>query len=159
MIVIADTSPLNYLILIEQVDILKSLYGTVIIPPAVNEELLNPAAPARVREWAQFPPTWLEIQNPGAITLSFTAKLDPGEREAIALAHKHAGSLLVIDEVTGRQEAQHQGLKIIGTLGILRDAHLAGLLDLPEAIMQLRSTTFQASSSLLKTVLDSVQRH
>jgi hypothetical protein len=41
MIVVADTSPLNYLILIEQVKILEALYGQVIVPPAVQDELLS----------------------------------------------------------------------------------------------------------------------
>ena len=42
MVVIADTSPLNYLILIGHVDVLKELYGEVVIPRAVLVELRHP---------------------------------------------------------------------------------------------------------------------
>jgi predicted nucleic acid-binding protein len=35
MIVIADTGPLNYLVLIRDVDVLPSLYTRVIVPEAV----------------------------------------------------------------------------------------------------------------------------
>ena len=51
MIVIADTSPLNYLILIGEADVLQRLYGRVVIPAAVLRELQNPQAPAKVAEW------------------------------------------------------------------------------------------------------------
>ncbi len=51
MIVVADTAPLNYLILIEQVDLLRVLYGEVFIPEAVWHELSAPAAPASVAQW------------------------------------------------------------------------------------------------------------
>jgi predicted nucleic acid-binding protein len=39
MIVAADTSPLNYLILINEIEMLPKLYGTVIVPPSVRDEL------------------------------------------------------------------------------------------------------------------------
>jgi predicted nucleic acid-binding protein len=51
MIVDADTSPINYLILIEEINILTKIYGRVIIPSAVREELLRPSAPEAVRSW------------------------------------------------------------------------------------------------------------
>ena len=52
-VVVADTSPLNYLALIEPIDILPRLYGTVVIPQEVLSELTSPAAPREVREWAR----------------------------------------------------------------------------------------------------------
>ena len=45
MIVVADTSPINYLILIEEIDILTKMYGRVVIPHTVYEELLRGSAP------------------------------------------------------------------------------------------------------------------
>jgi predicted nucleic acid-binding protein len=51
MIVVADTSPINYLLLIKEIDILPKMYGKVVIPRAVNEELLRPVAPEIVRAW------------------------------------------------------------------------------------------------------------
>lgn len=64
MIVVADTTPLNYLILIDQIDILEALYGRILVPHAVQEEMLDPNAPPNVRAWAKDPPHWLEILSP-----------------------------------------------------------------------------------------------
>jgi predicted nucleic acid-binding protein len=51
MIVVADTSPINYLLLIKEIDILPKMYGKVVIPRAVHEELLRPVAPEIVQAW------------------------------------------------------------------------------------------------------------
>jgi len=63
LIVIADTTPLHYLILIEHADALHTLYGRVIIPESVVRELRHPSAPAPVRGWMMKPPTWLKYKN------------------------------------------------------------------------------------------------
>jgi predicted nucleic acid-binding protein len=54
-LIVADTSPLYYLLLIDHIDLLPRLFKTVFIPDAVHQELLHPAAPPRVREWAANP--------------------------------------------------------------------------------------------------------
>lgn len=56
MIVVADTSPLNYLILLGHSEILFSLFGRVLAPEAVVIEMQHPDAPAHVRIWAASPP-------------------------------------------------------------------------------------------------------
>jgi len=84
MIVVADTSPLNYLILIHEIEILCKLYGRVLIPPAVQAELLHPHSPSVVSSWMQNPPTWLEVRSP---TVTFAMELDACEAAAIALEH------------------------------------------------------------------------
>lgn len=61
MIVVADTTPLNHLILIDQVSLLKVLYGRVIVLQAVFSELQDEAAPPRVKEWISNRPDWLEV--------------------------------------------------------------------------------------------------
>jgi predicted nucleic acid-binding protein len=63
MIVVSDTSPLCYLLLINLVDLLPQLYGQVVIPESVCSELLNSDAPEAVRSWMAQPPSWLEIQT------------------------------------------------------------------------------------------------
>jgi predicted nucleic acid-binding protein len=55
MIVVADTSPINYLILIGEIEILTKMYGRAVIPHAVREELLRPSAPEMVRNWISQP--------------------------------------------------------------------------------------------------------
>jgi predicted nucleic acid-binding protein len=152
MIVVADTSPLNYLILIEEADVLRKLYGRVLIPPAVQVELLQTGAPPAVVAWMQRPPDWLEVRSP---TTSITVQLDPGEAAAIALAEElHAGQI-ILDEDIGRQEALRRGLFVIGTVGILRDAHRQGYLDIRTALDRLKATNFHISPSILaKTLSD-----
>lgn len=39
MIVVSDTSPLNYLVLLDVVSVLPKLFGEVVVPPAVLTEL------------------------------------------------------------------------------------------------------------------------
>jgi predicted nucleic acid-binding protein len=155
MIVIADTSPLNYLILIGEAEVLRRLYARVVIPEAVLRELQNPQAPAKVAEWIAQPPAWLEIigsTEPSDPGLRF---LGEGEREAITLAMQHRqDALLLMDEGYGRREASRRNLRITGTLGVLNDAASRGWVDLPSAFQRLRQTTFRASPSLLQSFLD-----
>ena len=63
MIVVADTSPINYLSLIGHIDILPALYGQIVIPSTVQEEMLHPSAPLAVRALAEHPPRWLEVRT------------------------------------------------------------------------------------------------
>ena len=87
MIVVADTSPLNYLILIGHINILQALYSEVVIPSAVQQEMFSPQAPPLVRAWMNEPPAWLEVRTPGRINIALDPQLDEGEREAITLAY------------------------------------------------------------------------
>ena len=61
VVVVSDTSPLNYLILIGEVDILAVLYERVLIPETVFRELQHPRTPSSVREWIEQAPAWLEV--------------------------------------------------------------------------------------------------
>jgi predicted nucleic acid-binding protein len=86
MTVVSNTTPLNYLVLIRQAEILKALYERVVIPPAVFNELTLIRAPDRVRAWATSNLEWLTIeQAPNVIDSEFDA-IQIGEREAILLA-------------------------------------------------------------------------
>jgi len=64
MIVVCDTSPLNYLILVGAEGVLPVLFETVIAPPAVIREMRHAKAPEQVRRWAAAPPAWLEVRAP-----------------------------------------------------------------------------------------------
>ncbi|MEA5511831.1 hypothetical protein VB715_18830 [Crocosphaera sp. UHCC 0190] len=63
MIIISDTSPLCYLILIDCIEVLPVLYKKVIIPQAVYQELQAEATPELVKKWIQNAPDWLTIRN------------------------------------------------------------------------------------------------
>ena len=142
MIVIAATGPLSYLVLIGAVDVLQPLYRRVIVPQAVVQELKDAGAPAVVRNWIARTPAWLEVRPdpPSDPTLDF---LDPGENAALTLAELLKADELLIDEQAGRAEAERRQLHVTGTLGVLADAHLAGLLDFDQALALLHSTSFR----------------
>jgi predicted nucleic acid-binding protein len=154
MIVVADTSPINYLILIGEIEVLGTLYGRVLIPKAVHEELSRPGAPEPVRLWIAQPPVWLEIRSHSAAPDPSLARLDLGEREAIALAEELAADQIVLDEMLGRRAAQKRGLTVIGTVGVLRDAASEGLLDLRSSIERLQRTNFHISPAILAILFD-----
>ena len=118
MIVVADTSPINYLVLIAQIDLLAGLYTRILIPPAVLAELKHPLAPKPVRDWADNAPRWLEVLSPKSSLI--LPKLDLGESEAIALATEVHADVVLIDEQADRQEALRRGLKVVGTLSVAR---------------------------------------
>ncbi len=156
MIVAADTSPLNYLILIDQISILETLYSRILVPHAVHDELVRSKAPAAVRAWALNPPNWLELLSPSTVPTRLLSKLDLGEAEAIALAEELRADWLLIDEAEGRDEAARHGLRTIGTLGILRDAHRAGLLSFPDEVVRLRENGFYVGQSLIDALIESL---
>ena len=51
MIIVSDTSPINYLVLIGEIEVLQKLAGQVIIPQAVYRELQDPHTPQQVKDW------------------------------------------------------------------------------------------------------------
>jgi predicted nucleic acid-binding protein len=154
MIVVADTSPLHYLVLIGQIDVLPLLYGQVLIPPSVVTELSNARTPEAVRQWAADLPVWVEVRLPQLVPADFPAGLGPGERQAITLCQELGADALLIDDWDGRQEAERRQLTVIGTLRILAEASDEGLLDLSQSLSRLRATNFRASAKLLQQILD-----
>ena len=156
MIVVSDSSPLNYLVLINAVQILPELFGEILIPDAVLRELQDPGTPPNVAAWIAQRPHWLRIQAaPVPLQGAGVEKLGAGEREAIAFALQfRPEGILLIDEGRGRREAASRQIRVIGVLGLLDMAAARGLIDLPETIERLRETTFYVTPVLLKKLLD-----
>jgi predicted nucleic acid-binding protein len=145
MIVVANTSPLNYLIRLGHPNVLHKIYGHVLVPHAVLIEMQHPEAPTEVRAWAFAPPPWLEERQVEQVDESLAAELGAGEREAITLALEVRADVLLIDERAGRKEAEERHIKVAGTLAVLLQASLRGYFELPEAMKQLRQYGFRAS--------------
>lgn len=154
MIVVSDTTPLRYLIEIEAVEVLPSLFGQIVIPVAVSEELQHPKSPRQIKTWIQSPPTWLEIQSADPSSFIPSIPLDRGETEAIALAVELNANGILMDERAGRSEATRVGLAVIPTLTVLDTAAARGLVDLPEALILLSKTSFRVSPKLLREILE-----
>lgn len=156
MIAVTDTSPLCYLILIGEIRLLAELFDAVLVPQSVIEELQHPGTPEVVSDWLQDSPPWLRIKavEDDSSGMPQLQSLDPGERNAILLAHQQRADIVLLDDKAGREAAQRSGLRVTGTLGLLEQAARRGHLALPSAIARLRETNFRAAPSLLKALLN-----
>lgn len=153
MIAVTDTSPLNYLILLGYVDVLRELYGKLLAPRAVFAELSHPKAPSEVRIWIAEAPSWLEFVLVDRLDPTLPTQLGAGEREAISLAQKDPASLLIIDDYAARIAAEERKIEITGTLAVVRKASLRGRLVFKEAITNLRESGFPISPRLESAIL------
>jgi predicted nucleic acid-binding protein len=150
-LVIADTGPVNYLILIGHIDILPALFHNIILPSSVHDELA--AAPILVSNWIARPPSWIEIRQSVSIDALAMEALDAGEVEAIALALELHADLLLMDDREGVLAARRKGLEVIGTLGVLARAAKHNLIELAEAFDKLKQTNFRYRQETMDLLL------
>ena len=156
MIVVSDTSPLCNLALVDHLWLLREIYGIVIIPNVVADELAA-ASDVGIQnictlEWIQM----RSLANPSfAQRLQNERGLDPGEANAIALAIELKADDLLIDERLGRREALQLGLSAIGILGILVIAKQRGLIPMVRTVMDalIEEAGFRVSTQLYDRVL------
>ena len=150
--IVADTSPLNYLILIGAIDILPKLFQEIVIPDAVKQELLSVGALPKVRKWAENFPDWIEIRSVGPVEEDIN--LGKGEVEAISLAIEFSAEWVLLDDKAARAAAEERELPIIGTLGLIKIAHDEKLLDFISTVKELQSTNFRISQTIMSELLD-----
>ena len=108
--VISNTGPLLALVEIGQLELLRQLFGTIVIPPAVRAEILS--EPAQDAVQAALASGWIAEQSPtdlGAVRV-LRNDLDAGESEAIALAQETAPDWLILDDLAARHLAEALGL-------------------------------------------------
>jgi len=153
MIVVADTTPLNYLVLIDEIDLLQALYELVLIPDEVLREMQRPKTPAAVQAWVSNLPAWCEVRSPASIPDAALSALDAGERDAIQLALDSGIDMVLMDEREGREEAKRRHLKVTGTISLLEKAAQLGLVDFRAALQRLEQTNFRLSASLREAFL------
>lgn len=156
-VVISDTTPLHYLILIGQENILKKLYGEIVVPPAVLQELGHSSAPSEISNWAKSPPAWVTIRTPYFVPQSFDL-LDYGERQALALAQEIKADLVLLDDKVARRFAEQISLKVKGTLGVVADAAKMGLLNFRETVEQLQRTTMHLDAKLAQRIIEEFEK-
>ena len=153
MLVVADISPLRYLVEIDCEHVLPALFTRVAMPQAVLRELQRDRTPSIVRNWTTALPEWIEVREvntPPDDLLS--AALDPGECEAIQLAGELGAHLILIDERDGFRVARQRGFQVLGTLGVLVEASAAGLLSIGVALTRLAMTSFRRNPRLFEQV-------
>ncbi|WP_254564986.1 DUF3368 domain-containing protein [Oscillatoria sp. HE19RPO] len=136
MTVVSNTSPITNLAAVGQIDLLRQLYGTIIIPQAVYHEMTrgDDTVPGKVEvqtlSWIQVQP----ITNPSRVT-ELTSEIHLGEAEAIILAMELQANGLLLDDYRGRMVATQLGLKITGVLGVLLVAKGRGLIPSVQPVM------------------------
>lgn len=148
-LIISDTTPLNYLILIGQCDVLQRLFGRLLVPPAVIREMLHPKAPPQVAAWAANLPPWIEVRSP---TIDLRLGIGAGEDAAISLAVELGDATLLVDDLKARAAAHARGFLTIGTITILDRADEAKLLEFDDAINALRATTFHLDEAVVELI-------
>ncbi len=154
-IVVADTGPVNYLVLIRHIDLLPVLFERVILPDAVRAELADPNAPREVRAWVVKLPPWMEVHATpvGYFDLNPMPGIHKGEKAAIALAAVLSADVLLMDDRKGVIAAERKGLRVTGTLGVLDLAAERGLVDFRQAITELERTNFRRPEAVLNSLL------
>ena len=104
-LVVADTSPLRYLVQIDQIELLPRLFDKIFIPSVVCDELRHPSAPESVRNWMRSRPDWLEVSVVSPSDDPSLGALDEGEKSAIALGLSLSADLILIDDRQGAAAA------------------------------------------------------
>lgn len=143
MIVVSNTTPIHYLIRVEEIEVTRELFGHIIIPQAVLDEMQREKTPEAVKAWVGALPAWLEVRQANTAIFQPRRKIGAGEREAIALAIEFGADTLLIDDRDGIKEAHECNIFTIGTLALLKQAADKGILDISEAIDRLAQTNFR----------------
>jgi uncharacterized protein len=149
--IVSNTGPLIALSKVDQLDLLKHLFGEVYIPPAVHRELLANTGPEAARLNDAFL-TFIRVAERPQLTPEVEAaifRLDLGEQEAVALAHE-MHLLLLLDDRMGRQAARRLNVSFTGVAGVLIRAKEVGLLPLVRPILeQIRARGYWLSDQLV----------
>jgi predicted nucleic acid-binding protein len=99
------------------------------------------------------PPSWLEVHPiVGSPDVELT-RLEAGEQEAIVLAQERQADIVLVDDGKARDLAIVRGLRALGTVGVLEQAAIQGLIDLPEVLAHLLRTNFRILPSIVNDVL------
>jgi len=154
MLVISDTSPIICLALCNKLSLLDELFDKICIPQAVFNELAvpNKLKTNEIIEWAK---PKIKLSKNNAVVTALSQNLDLGESEAISLYLETNADFLLIDDKKGRAIAARNGVRIIGTMGVLLWAKQKGFLVKIKPILDLiMQTDFRISNYLYLQILD-----
>jgi uncharacterized protein len=153
MIVVSDTSPILSLALIGRLELLRDLYGTIVIPEAVRAEIVTDQRGAREVGQA----AWIIIRPiaPDVILKLLLREVDRGEAEAIGLALQSNADVLLIDERKARHLAAYLELGVVGLLDVLQEAKQRHLITSVKPILDdlITQARFRLSHKLYQRAL------
>jgi hypothetical protein len=159
MPIVADSSGIIHLAAIGRLDLLRQMYGSVVLPPSVWDEVVvqGRGRPGEQELRKAAMAGWTTVVSPvsGVAFPTPSPSLHPGETEAIRLAVEIPGSLLLMDEAAGRYVAASLGVRVIGIVGILVRAKQVGLLaELKPVLEELQNPGgFRLTKSLVEHAL------
>lgn len=138
MIIVSDTTPIISLLKINGLDLLEKLFGEVLIPNAVYNELTTDKRFSDEAELVIHAPyiKTVSVSNPKAVRiLRIATGLDQGESEAVVLTDELRADILLMDETKGRTISAQMGITVMGTIELLISAYEDKLITSEEAHM------------------------
>jgi predicted nucleic acid-binding protein len=151
-VVVTDAGPLIAFARVDALDLLRKLFGRVLVPEAVRAECCAKPGTDADRITAAIVQNWLVV-TPVALVSAPAAQLGKGERQALAFAQSHPSALLLVDDRLARREAARLGLPFIGTVRVLWVAEQRGLIPSAERIVgQMRTNGYRISVELLEVI-------
>ncbi|MCD4793282.1 MAG: DUF3368 domain-containing protein [Bacteroidales bacterium] len=125
--IISNTTPILSLLKINKLHLLRELYGKIIIPNAVFQEIEEGKDKLFYKNLALL--DWIIIENiKNNKPKEYIFDLDAGEADVLILAKEHNADLVILDEISGRRYAKQLNLNLTGTIGILLKAKEKGLI-------------------------------
>jgi predicted nucleic acid-binding protein len=143
-IILSDTSCLILLEKIGELELLHKVFGEIVVTQEIADE------------YGLTVPEWISVQNP--INKNYQkileASVDKGEASAIALAVELSDCLLIIDDLKGRNLADALGIKVTGTLSVILEAKVSGVIESVKPVLaKIKQTDFRLSDALEKRIL------
>ncbi len=147
-IIIADTSSLIILTKLDELDILRKVFGKIYVTDKIAEEFKYQL------------PTWIEI-----VTIEFEEYkaiaeiIDEGEASAIVMSLKTQNSLIILDDIRVRKYAISLGINVIGTLGVLIKAQKEGKINSAFSLIEkIQETNFRVSDKLFEYIKKEIEK-
>jgi predicted nucleic acid-binding protein len=139
-IVISDTSCLILFDKIGEIELLKSVYDTIITTPEIAEE------------FGDVLPIWIKIEavKDKKYQLFLETQVDKGEASAMALAKEIDNTLILLDDLKARKLARKLHLNYTGSLGVINKAKQLGIINnVKPFIKKLLETDFRISDNVV----------
>ena len=127
--IVSNTTPLSNFLHLNRMDILQHLFTHIHIPQVVREELEEFfSAHEQLQKALQDGFLVVHTIQSSVILKQFLNVLHQGEAEAIALAEEINADLIILDDNRARRTASMRGLRVVGTLSLLRRAEERGFI-------------------------------
>ena len=155
-LVVCDASTLIGLASAGAFDLLRRLFGQVVVTSTVRDEVLAGGDRPGVLELSgAIKDGWIKVVRVLSIA-DVAVNLDAGEASTLALAIANRDSSLVLmDETIGRSYARTRGLRVTGLVGVLLAAKRTGLVPSVGLFLErLEQSNFRLSNEFVLAILE-----